>query len=294
MLSCRRIVSIMVIVGFMMHHMLRINMSIAIVEMITKNSTSLNKNQVYFSWSEEQRNNVLGYFFWGYLISQVPGGRFAEIYGTRIILGTSMLAAGALTISIPFSSTFGYFGVLFNRICLGVVMGVQWPSIYPMASRWIPVNDRSKFMSNLIASSLGAGATLSFCGYLIAYFGWTSVFYVTGSLAVTWAVTWFYLIYDTPAQHPRISVKEKNKLLLELGDQNIKTVSKVIPWIKILTSAPVWAVIVSNVCSGFTFFVILNQLPSYLHQVLEFNIKENGVLSALPYFGNFNLFLLFN
>lgn len=278
----------MVIIGFMMHHMLRVNMSIAIVEIMSKNSTSLKKNQLHFNWNEEQRNNILGFFFWGYLTSQIPGGRLAEICGTKIVLGSSMLAAGILTILVPFCGTYSYMGILINRICLGIVMGVQWPALYPMASRWIALSDRSKFMSHLIASSLGAGLTLLFSGYLMNYFGWSSIFYTTGVLATIWSVVWFFLIYDSPTQHPRISATEKNKLLLEVGDQNVKLAPKVTPWIKILTSVPVWAVSVANLCATFTFFVILNQLPSYFHQVLQFNIKDNGILSALPFFGNFS------
>ncbi|KAA0202884.1 hypothetical protein HAZT_HAZT002356 [Hyalella azteca] len=38
--------------------------------------------------------------------------------------------------------------------------------------------------------------------------GWPSVFYVFGSLGVVWSVFWFPLVYDNPAQHPRISKHE--------------------------------------------------------------------------------------
>jgi len=47
------------------------------------------------------------------------------------------------------------------------------------------------------------------CGYLIAIFDWESVFYVSGGLGLFWYVCWMLFVYDTPAKHPTISIKEK-------------------------------------------------------------------------------------
>lgn len=58
--------------------------------------------------------------------------------------------------------------------------GASWPAIHPMTAVWIPPVDRSKFMANMMASSLGAAVTMPVCGFLIEYFNWQSVFYVTG------------------------------------------------------------------------------------------------------------------
>lgn len=58
--------------------------------------------------------------------------------------------------------------------------GASWPAIHPMTAVWIPPVDRSKFMANMMASSLGAAVTMPVCGFLIEYFSWQSVFYVTG------------------------------------------------------------------------------------------------------------------
>ena len=41
------------------------------------------------------------------------------------------------------------------------------------------------------------------------YFGWEAVFYVTGGTTLVWIFFWFYLVYDTPAMHPRISKEEQ-------------------------------------------------------------------------------------
>lgn len=62
--------------------------------------------------------------------------------------------------------------------------GASWPAIHPMTAVWIPPMDRSKFIANMMASSLGAALSMPICGFLISYVGWESVFYVTGKLFI--------------------------------------------------------------------------------------------------------------
>jgi len=50
------------------------------------------------------------------------------------------------------------------------------------------------------------------CGYLIATTGWESVFYVSGALGLLWIICWKLLVYDTPAEHPTISNRERTNI----------------------------------------------------------------------------------
>lgn len=129
--------------------------------------------------------------------------------------------------------------------------------------------------------------TMPMSGYLIEHFGWESVFYITGGIGLVWSIAWFFLVFDSPAQHPRITTEERyeieSKIAEGSGGKGVKP-SKV-PWKAILLSMPVWALIVTHGCSVFGYFTVVNQLPSYMKQVLHFKIKENGLLSSLPYLG---------
>lgn len=58
-----------------------------------------------------------------------------------------------------------------------------------------------------------------------------------------------------------------------------------VPWKALVLSMPVWAIVVCHGCSVFGYFTVVNQLPSYMKSVLHFKIKENGLLSSLPYLG---------
>ena len=39
--------------------------------------------------------------------------------------------------------------------------------------------------------------------------GWQAIFYVTGVLTLLWCAAWVLLVYESPAQHPRISFRER-------------------------------------------------------------------------------------
>lgn len=72
---------------------------------------------------------------------------------------------------------------------------------------------------------MGTAVTYIMCGYLIASFGWESVFYVSGGFGFVWLICWILFVYDTPAKHPTISIKEKTYIESYIGN-TIHTTSK--------------------------------------------------------------------
>lgn len=338
-LTCRQVLNIMVILGFMLNYMLRVNLTIAIVSMVIPSSgnqtlhsssngsvrsagiiplgdkttpgslviSKLNETASDFlpelsyqshraeeieqtgtryPWNEYEVNLILGSFFWGYICTELPGGRLAEIIGAKRVFGYSMLVSSIITLLTPLAASYGYAAVAALRTILGFMLGATWPAIQPMTARWIPPTERSKFVSNMMASSLGAAITMPICGFLIASLGWASVFYVTGGIGIIWSVAWFLLIFDSPGQHPRIAEEERRYIEDSIGGTST-TKHLSVPWKSIFTSPPVWAIVITHGCSVFGYFTVVNQLPTYMKYILNFNIKENGMLSSLPYLGKY-------
>ena len=71
--------------GFVNAYAMRVNLSVAIVYMVnnpnTTNTTNTTTGQ--FQWDEAQQGIILGMFFYGYVLTQVPGGRLAEVIGNQ-------------------------------------------------------------------------------------------------------------------------------------------------------------------------------------------------------------------
>lgn len=121
----------MTMLGFMLNYALRVNLTIAIVAMVQpqpKNGTEGESSDVVdggglFDWNPYQQNFVLGSFFWGYILTELPGGRLAELIGGRRVFGHSMLWASLLTFITPFSAKFSYVALIVVRVLLGFMLG---------------------------------------------------------------------------------------------------------------------------------------------------------------------------
>ena len=55
------------------------------------------------------------------------------------------------------------------------------------------------------------------------------------------------------------------------------------PWREIFSSSAVWAIVVGHFCNNWGFYNLLTCLPSYLNNVLRFDIKHAGFIASLPY-----------
>lgn len=96
-ISCRQVLNFMVILGFMFNYMLRVNLTIAIVEMVysepvSNSTTNVTVPQVNetadhgpkFHWDKFQQNEALGSFFWGYILTELPG-EFFLLFGQKLL-----------------------------------------------------------------------------------------------------------------------------------------------------------------------------------------------------------------
>lgn len=68
-------------------------------------------------------------------------------------------------------------------------------------------------------SSFGLSVGSLVFGYIGEYTHWKYIFHITSLCGVIWSVLWYNLVYDSPQQHPRISLKEK-----EYIDNSLKKV----------------------------------------------------------------------
>lgn len=106
------------------------------------------------------------------------------------------------------------FGIMSRHVS---VQFAKW-KVRPHTSPTLCINTWLNVKFLAAASSLGAAITMPVCGYLIATVGWESVFYVTGVVALVWSVVWFFVVFDSPAQHPRISQEERQYIESSIGE----------------------------------------------------------------------------
>ncbi|XP_066993790.2 sialin isoform X2 [Anabrus simplex] len=291
--------------------MIRVNLNIAIVAMVksrghdksnisqtseclqatTQETIAMNETngslliqnlESRFDWDEHQQSLILGGFFWFHWVLQVPGGILAQRYGTKLVFGLSNWIGCLLAALIPACASINYQAIVVLRVLQGIITGAAWPSMHTMAASWIPPNERSKFVTAYLGSSVGAAVTFPMCGFLIEWFDWPSVFYTTGVLGTMWYLAWYFIVFDTPAKHPRIAESERTYIESSLG-YTVTKKKPPIPWKSILTSVPMWMNIFAQWGGIWGLFTLLTQAPTFFRYIHGMNVRMTGILSGIPH-----------
>lgn len=309
--SVRLNLAVLMFFGFTVVYGLRVNLSVAMVAMTnntdpapatnSSNSTKhvcpfpkSNSNDTGFTqpqgvpvylWDSETQGWLLGAFFFGYLCTQIPAGYLAGHYGGTKFLGFGVLGTAALTLLTPLAAQWGPNWLFALRALEGFGEGVTYPAMMAIWARWAPPLERSRLMSfSGSGGNFGAFVALPLTGFLCETLGWPAVFYLCGGGGCLWAVFWFAFVSDDPRTHKRISDEEREYIINSIGAQGTGHGWKV-PVLSMLTSVPLWAIIITQMCSNWTYYTLLTSLPAYMDNVLHFDLQSNGFLSALPYLG---------
>ncbi|XP_057981447.1 ascorbate transporter, chloroplastic isoform X3 [Malania oleifera] len=266
----RWVIVLLCFTAFLLCNMDRVNMSIAILPMSKQ-----------FNWNSATVGLIQSSFFWGYLLTQILGGIWADKVGGKLVLGFGVVWWSIATVLTPIAAGVGLPFLLVMRAFMGIGEGVAMPAMNNIISKWIPVSERSRSLALVYSGMyLGSVTGLAFSPILIHNFGWPSVFYSFGSLGSIWFALWLSKAHSSPKEDPELTAEEKQ---LILGSSISKEPVSVIPWKLILSKPPVWALIISHFCHNWGTFILLTWMPTYYNQVLKFNLTESGLLCVLPW-----------
>uniref|UniRef100_A0A3P8TB80 Sialin n=1 Tax=Amphiprion percula TaxID=161767 RepID=A0A3P8TB80_AMPPE len=308
--SARLNLAILMFLGFCVVYGLRVNLSVAMVAMVnstepepagntsvvhacpvpsgrenTSDTFQQPKGTPQYSWDSETQGWLLGAFFFGYLCTQIPGGYLAGHYGGSLFLGLGVLGTAALTLLTPLAAQWGSYWLFALRALEGFGEGVTFPAMMALWARWAPPLERSRLMTlSGSGANFGAFLALPLTGYICQTLGWPAVFYLCGGAGCLWAVFWFMFVSDDPRTHRGISEEERDYIINSIGPQGTGH-GWSIPLVSMLLSVPLWAIIITQMCSNWAYYTLLTSLPTYMDTILHFDLQSNGFLSALPYLG---------
>ncbi|XP_012272718.1 putative inorganic phosphate cotransporter isoform X2 [Orussus abietinus] len=288
-LGTRHLQILLMFLGMMLGYSLRVSMSVAIVAMVDKSTA--NPNMKEYDWNQEIQGLLLSSFFWGYAITQVPSGYLARVWSARKVLALGLFFCGLVNAVIPVAGDYADWGaVCACRVIMGLCQGCLLPCIHTLLSSWVPPSERARLGTFAYAGApAGMVIAMPISGLLAASaLGWPSIFYIFGALGMCWGLAFFYYGADSPAVHSSISQEEKLYIEASLGTsssekENGNQEKLKIPWVKILTSLPMWALIITHCCQNWGYWILVTKIPLFMKSVLGFDIKDNGFYSALPY-----------
>uniref|UniRef100_A0A0C9PSR7 Slc17a8_0 protein n=1 Tax=Fopius arisanus TaxID=64838 RepID=A0A0C9PSR7_9HYME len=311
-LSCRNILWHLVFTGGIVNYMVKVCLNLAIVAMViprreklndlaecSNGPTPLNSTEYLhvsfnessemphiegkFNWSEHEQGLALGAFYWSYWTTQVPGGLLAQKYGTKLVFGGANFLGAAVGLLIPSAIKWNFNVFLFLRVLQGAILGVVTPSQNIMTAKWIPPDERSKFVSAYMGGSVGIAITYPLCAIIINKFNWEAAFYFVSGICILWYCFWVFLMFDSPQQHPRISKEELDYILSSTPASMAASTKRAIPWRSILTSRPMWVTIVAHWGATWGFYTLLAQSPTYFRFIHGWDLNSTGLIAGAPY-----------
>uniref|UniRef100_A0A2K5K533 Major facilitator superfamily (MFS) profile domain-containing protein n=1 Tax=Colobus angolensis palliatus TaxID=336983 RepID=A0A2K5K533_COLAP len=189
----RYIIAIMSGLGFCISFGIRCNLGVAIVEMVNNSTVYVDgKPEIQtaqFNWDPETVGLIHGSFFWGYIMTQIPGGFISNKFAANRVFGAAIFLTSTLNMFIPSAA----------RVHYGCVMCVR-------------------ILQGLVESYAGAVVAMPLAGVLVQYIGWSSVFYIYGMFGIIWYMFWLLQAYECPAAHPTISNEEKTYIETSIGE----------------------------------------------------------------------------
>ncbi|KAI0527052.1 hypothetical protein KFK09_002648 [Dendrobium nobile] len=238
--------------------------------------------------NQSSKGMILSTFYYGYVLSQIPGGWAAQSLGGRRILLLSFLLWSSTCALVPLDPNRINILVV-ARLLVGIAQGFIFPSIHTVLAQWVPPHERSRSVSLTTSGMyLGAAAGMLLLPGLVKHQGPQSVFLVEAALGISWSILWFKFASDPPhSDHlkptglPLTKSKDKGSLLNPAK----------VPWKKMIFSMPVWAIVVNNFTFHYALYVLMNWLPTYFELGLQLSLQEMGSSKMLPYL---NMFLFSN
>ncbi|GJQ86527.1 hypothetical protein Trydic_g10427 [Trypoxylus dichotomus] len=283
----RYVVAVLAFFGFFNVYSLRVNLSIAIVSM-TENKTIIHENGTVtyereFDWDSRVQGYVLSSFFYGYICTQIFGGWLANKIGGQKVYGIGIAVTAGFTIITPILAHTSVYLLIAVRIIEGIFEGVTYPCIHSVWSRWAPPLERSRIATLAFSGSyVGTVVSMALSAYLADGLGWESIFYVFGAVGIIWFLCWWFLIFEGPEVDPWITPEELKHIQDSLENSKVEKNIKH-PWKSIFASLPVWAIVVSHFSENWGFYTLLTQLPMFMKDMLNFDLGQTGIMSAIPY-----------
>ncbi|XP_011691709.1 PREDICTED: putative inorganic phosphate cotransporter [Wasmannia auropunctata] len=281
--GCRHSQVVLMCLGFFCCYAIRVTTSVTLEAMT--NAASANPNFEEFYWDEPVKHLILSSFFWGYTCTQIPASILTQRWSAQGLFSATLIISGLLTIGTPLAAYYGgWQTVIASRVMCGLVQGAVLPCLHTLLSRWSPPEERGRLSMFVYSGGwIGNVVCLLSTGFLAASsFGWPSCFYVWGSLGVICGICFCLFGKDSPSEHPRIPLDEKEYIEMSLGVTEINEKPST-PWKSILRSLPVWTLLVVQCAQSWGFWMLLTEIPSYMTSIMRFNIKQNGMMTALPY-----------
>jgi len=189
---------VMCFVAFVVTNMDRVNISFVMIPLSR-----------YHNWRPVTVGLIQSAFFWGYLLTQIPGGYLANRYGAKYVFAVGFFTWSTMTLLFPYFTDKSLILMLISRCLIGMGEGMILPAMSQMVSTWIRTTERSRSLGFIYSGIyLGSILGLTISPNLTMSIGWQYVFYFFGGVGLLWTLVWVMFVGASPDSCRSISKQE--------------------------------------------------------------------------------------
>ncbi|KAM6184926.1 sodium-dependent phosphate transport protein 4 [Rhynchocyon petersi] len=270
------------------NHQLQMNIS---TEELSVNS-SFDTNEVsknlpagvpVYNWSPQIQGIIFGSSNYGMLLTTVPSGYLAGRVGTKQVVGAALFGSSLFILCTPLAAELGLTFLIVTRIAQGICQGSTLGGQYALWEKWYPPQERSRLCTIALSGMvLGPFTATLLGGFISQSLGWPFAFYIFGTIGCVCFLLWIFLVYNDPVSHPWINSSEKEYIISSLAEQ-VSSSRLPLPIKAMIRSLPTWSLLLSCFSHQWLITVLIIYIPTYISSVYNINIRDNGLLSSLPF-----------
>ncbi|ULT87562.1 hypothetical protein L3Y34_007014 [Caenorhabditis briggsae] len=217
----------------------------------------------------------------GGLLGLVPAVPLITSLGLRNVQTISGIISSCGALFFPLAISIGFYTSFLCRILQGIGSAIMFTTVGVVPGVWAPSSEANTFMAILsCALQLSNIICMPVSGLLCeSSLGWRSIYYLFGALTLFVYVVFWFTYTDDPKLHRNVSQKELGKI----STGKIEKIKESVPYWAISTDPTVLITWISCFGGNMGFFVLSLYGPTYLRDILKFDVRETGFLSALPF-----------
>lgn len=247
-----------------------------------------------FVWSTQEQGLILSSYFVGYFVTQIPGGRMAEIFSGKWVFLVAVLMNTVGTLLTPCLAFLDLKALIAIRVFEGFGGGFTFPAMNVLVAAWSPPTERSTIGSIAFSgASLGTVLSMMSSGVIMTTISWEAVFYIQGTLSLFWCLMWAVLVSDSPSTS-RFAKQEEKEYIESSQPKQTPGKKPSVPWLSMLTSVPFITLSVSHFCNNFGWYMLLVELPLFARSGLKVDMTVNTIMSSVPFFANWIFSVVFS
>ncbi|MBA1258062.1 MAG: MFS transporter [Pseudomonas oryzihabitans] len=226
-------------------------------------------------------------FGWAYTAMQIPGGIVLDRFGSRLVLGASLILWSALTFLQGYVEFFSsaLLALFVLRFLMGVAESPAFPANNRLTVMWFPRQERGLATAIFQSAQYFALAVFTpLMVILLNQFGWEHVFFWTGGAGILIGLLWFATVQE-PRHDKRVSQSELDHIeagggLPDLGDTRAPFSWRTFKAIS--GNRMMLGIYLGQFCLTTITWFFLTWFPTYLVEAKGLTMLKVGLIAAIP------------